>query len=459
MVEEGLHIGLAAWIDAQREGGGFPVWPALPFATRLVHLEDVQTMHDLVQASEFSRMVNFVPRLGRYAESFVTSSVIWEIHRDLLERMIFAVRAWTLKEDADWKAARATLYDYAPPNGLPTMTQAFRLYDEYRIAYADLLAATADPAELAAAHASWIAVGHKLEIEAALATINRLAQRSSLPEAEAERLALEQSRLLATGDASYAPTAFSPLSAVSEDNWLSAETTIEELEHAIGDAEPRAKWAAWRVARSGSVQFHYAILDIRRPWFTRALYEADDWRLDDESTVSKGDGVGGELPAFVASVYCVKIDELRTGPKPLLTGSGNANTPVASTIGQARLLGMSRRSIGNGLSLSQVPREGVMATASTHHFPVPTTAPVVTPMLAQSTRVPSLQLREAPFGRVERVGISDFLSRLLLADAVISGQVEPDNAAASSEIYVVGFGCTRMPTSPLPNPGYQWTTP
>ena len=33
MMQDGLHIGLAAWINAQRNTGSFAVYPASPIAT------------------------------------------------------------------------------------------------------------------------------------------------------------------------------------------------------------------------------------------------------------------------------------------------------------------------------------------------------------------------------------------------------------------------------------------
>jgi hypothetical protein len=438
---------VAAWVNAQRGSDAFATWPAMPLPTELTVLETVQTMADLARAAEFARMVNFTPRKGKYAEPFTGKSPLWETHRRLLGRMLFAIRPWTAEEDAQFSAARAKLY-VEGANGFPTMTPAFKLYDELRIAYDSLVAAGAGSAELAAAHAAWTLSGHKVEIEAALATVNRLARRSSVVEAEAERLALEPDRLLSTVDGSYAATTFSPLSAVREDAWLRAEATFDELDQAVGDAEPRGKWTAWRAARTGSLRFAYTALDLHRPWFTQTLYEADDWRFSDQSVAANGDGVGGEIPAYVRSVYVARVEDIRTdSTAPSEAGATPPWQPA-----------------GPPLSLSHVAREGVatFAVRRRQSMEPPTVTPVINRSPVLATRAPGWAAREARFGRLERITLADVTDRISVANSVLAGEpsAAPEIATgepARSPRYVVGFGCAALPTSPLPNPSYLWT--
>lgn len=447
MMPDGLHVGLAAWIDAQRAAGGFTTWPALPFGTRLLNVEAVRTMGDLSWAAEFARMVNFTPYKGRYAEPFAGSRPLWETHRDLLSRMVFAIRTWSAEEDREWAAARSALYETGP-GGFPVMTPAFQLYDELRIAYRELAEAGADPAHLAAAYAAWATAGRRAEIDAALATIGRLARRSSLPQAEAERLALTPELLPATADGSYAATSFAPMSAVRDTSWLHAEASLDELAEALGEAEPKAKWTAWRAARTGSVQFRYAVLDIHRPWFTRTLYEADDWRLAGDAAASAGDGLTGELPAYVRSVYLVRVDDLKTDAKPPAPAQA---PPIRYPI--------PRPPFRRPVVVSAAPRPGVMVAA---RAPAPAAVPVVSPALAVATRAPVLSARSVPFGRLQQVTMTDVTARLSIAHTLLARRtagtvpVEPD-PPTPAEAFVVGFGCAPLPASPTPNPVYQWT--
>jgi hypothetical protein len=458
-MHDGLHIGLAAWIDAQQAPGGFPAWPASPTAFKVANLETVQTMADLIGAAEFAHMVNFRPRKGQYAGVFADPQVLWGTHRDLLGRMVFAVRAWSTAENDEWEAARGVLYE-AGPGGFPVMTAAFRFYDELRLAYEELVAGGAGPADLAAAQAAWLTMGDKTRIEAALATMLRLARRSSLSQAENERVGLEPELLAATPDGSYAPTAFSPVSAVREDTWLTAEATFAELDQAVGTAEPRAKWTAWRAARVGSVRFRYAVLQVRRAWFTAALYEADDWRFAEPGEVSSGDGVHGELPAYVQRVYVVRVEALKVQSAVPPRGEPELAVPLRSRPLRTAL---------EPRALARDPGADVATQRPAARDPagpgdMVVLDPVVRPVALATTREPALMARAAVFGRVQRVALPEFAQRLSIAHAVLEGGARPepgeprppDPPAADPEPYVVGFGCSKVPTAPIPNPDYQW---
>ena len=50
MMQDGLHIGLAAWVNRQRNTESFTVYPAEPIVTELVNLEAIQDPHDLAKA-------------------------------------------------------------------------------------------------------------------------------------------------------------------------------------------------------------------------------------------------------------------------------------------------------------------------------------------------------------------------------------------------------------------------
>jgi hypothetical protein len=425
MVADGLHVGLAAWIGAQRAGDTFTTWPALPFGTRLLDVEAVQSMSDLTRAAELARMMNFTPRRGAYAEPFA-GTPLWDVHRTVLSRMDFAVRPWSAEEDTQWSAARSVLYETGP-GGRPQPSAAWQLYDELRIAYTALQEAGAPEVELTAAFADWVAIGSKQRIEVALATILRLAQRSSLPQAVQEQLALAPERLLATADGSYAPTSFAPLSALRLSSWLAAQTTLDELEQAIGKAAPRDRWTAWRAVRTGSVRFRYAALEVNRPWFTSTLYRADDWRLPAGATVSGGDGTTGDLPAVVSVVYLARVDDVLTDPKP------PQPRPLPLPIG--------------GLGRLPMPRAGVV------NRPVAATPSARPPIpLAPATRAVGFTGRPL---RLTDVNLRLAVARHWLArrDNVPGPSVPTTN----DEIYVVGFGCTALPAAPRPSAAYQWT--
>ncbi|MFD4407543.1 hypothetical protein ACFWPH_32735 [Nocardia sp. NPDC058499] len=481
MMQDGLHVGLAAWIGAQRAIDDFVTWPATPFAYDPVDLTTVETMLDLEVASEFARMVNFVPRKGRYAEPF-SAVVLWELYRQMLGSMTFAVRPWTKREDDAWNRARALLYE--GPHGQEVLTRDFQMYEEYRLAYAELEASGADSGTLSVAAADWIAKGHKVAIESALSTLKSLAQRSSQPEASTQYHELDPTALLSAASGSYAPTGFSPLSASATDTWLLAEASVDDLNLAVGDAGPRAKWDAWRAARSGRVRFRYAALDIHRPWFMPGLLEADDWQITSAASVSEGNSVDGRLPAYVTTIYLVVVEDVRQPPRPRdpPSGGGSYNPgpidPTKLKSGPSR--GVRQR------SKPPSPAVGVVAPSRrrTQQLPASTKPLVAMRYLPASrsgpatrgssafaprptaevlrARVSLQQLiysRPARYGRIRRITESDVATRIELASRRSQSNDSPAEAPAatgSSTAYVAGFGCTSVPAAPAPNPDYQW---
>lgn len=441
MIQDGLHVGLAAWITAQRDAEGFVAWPAIPFSTELTTFESALTMANLKRVAEFARMVNFCPRKGQYAEPFSQAGVLWEVHRELLESMEFAARPWTEAEDAAWKSAKAVLYETAG-NGTESVSRTLRLYDEYRIAYSELLAAGAEASAITGVLADWLAIGRKMEVEAALATLNRLALRSSLPEAQSAALALNPALLPATDDDSYAPTTFSPVSAVNTDTWLSAEATLDELNQAVGSLEPRAKWDAWRGSRAGVVRFRFAALEIRRPWFQSAVYDADDWRLPDGAAVSAGDGVDGVLPAFVSALYLAVVDDVRIASTPPSRLPELARPPLLQ-LGMVRPRALS--AVGVPGPVLRMKGLGSVSAAALGG--------------AGATRVmelPSFSGRLAHFGKVELLTRDRILRRVEIATEIVES-VSPAAEAPTPPVYVVGFGCQPVSPAPRPNPNYTWS--
>lgn len=436
MIQDGLHVGLAAWITMQRASEGFVTWPAIPFSTELTTLESSLTMANLKRVEEFARLVNFCPQKGQYAEPFSQSRLLWEVHRGLLESMEFALRPWTEAEDASWKSAKNILYE-TDSGGREAVSNVFRLYDEYRIAYSELAAAGADAPALTKVLADWLTIGRKMEVELALSTLNRLALRSSLPEAQSAALALNPSLLPATDDDSYAPTTFSPASAVSADTWLTAEASLEELDRAVGDLQPRSKWDAWRANRSGVVRFRFAALEIRRPWFQSTLYNADDWRLRDDATASTGDGTGGILPAYVAALYLAVVEDVRIAstPPPL-------NLPILSR--PARLQLTSALAAGTGKLSPQLKG-----------LPVGVMPASIGPLAEQFMHLPSFRGRVTHLGKIEPLTRERVLRRVEVATHISGSTLRPLETQTPS-VYVVGFGCEPVPASPHPNPNYAW---
>ena len=443
-MQDGLHVGLAAWVGKQRVEDDFVVWPALPLPAELDGIEKVATMVDLARVAEFAQLVNFVPRNGTYATPFNAAQRLWVVHRDLLQRMAFAMRTWTAAENTEWNRAVSRLYETGGGES-PRMTREYRRYEECRVAYTDLLASGATPEELTQAYAEW-AVNGKVEIEAALATVSRLAQRSTAPQAAEQQTLLDPAFLPSTSDGSYAATEFAPLSATRPKTWLAAKVTFNDLELAIGSRGPKEKWSAWRNTRSGTVGFRFVALDLRRSWFSQGIYEADDWRLSGEP-VSFGDGIHGQLPAYVSSVYLVIVDEVRVDPRPKINPESPPifippHLPNKLKLKTMRLQDADHKFITRSartLFTSPQPRRGVVLP-STSVLP----EPILPPPGRQNWLVPSLPVRVV------------LAERLALAEAIVTQAERTELPRPVVASFVVGFGCTTLPKSPNPNPSYQW---
>lgn len=453
-MQEGLHIGLAAWINAQRNTDSFSVFPASPIPIALADLDSVKDASDLAKAAEFARLVNFVPRQDEVADVFSASAVLWEVHRDILGRMDFATEPWTSAERAQYQAARDTLYT-TDSAGRPSPSEKLLLYEEMKRAYQDLQDAGGTPAEISQALANWMVLGFKRTVEDALEIIPRLAGRSSRNLALNEQASLQPERLLLRGDLSFAPTYFAPISALARETWMTAKVSFIDLDGTVGSSPARGKWKAYLANRAGDVSFDYMVLRCLRPWYTPALYRADDWRFSTGGTiVSNGNGTEGLLPAYVDAVYLVSVGDVTTRPnRPL--------TRPAADLAIAERAKISRRILQAGSSGATGPSPEVAATAplaisagSTSIGPSSVSAP--NRLLTVTT--PTLQFTRARVGELRRVTAVDVDQRYMKARVFLAGVVQPRPPTAEEpQIYVAGFGCEKMPFSPNPNVNYQWS--
>ncbi|PIL22097.1 hypothetical protein P775_01115 [Puniceibacterium antarcticum] len=483
-MQTGLHIGLAAWLHANCDGAGFASWPSAPHQTALARLESAQDGADMARVAEFSRMVNFAAQKDQPAEPFAATA-LWHVHAQIIRRMIFAERAWTEWETREFDAARAMLYTEGPL-GLPQMTARYSLYQEHSNGYTDLVLTDASDLEISAAMTAWIVEGSKLDIEAAQATITRLAGRSTLPLADADRLRVDGVLPVDPAGLPYAMTGFSPISAVYEAGWLNAEVDLQDLQRALDHSPAGLRaWQSWVGTRMGSVRFRYAVLSLHRDWLTEAIYAADDWTLSG-SGVSDGTGAKGVLPAIPNRVYLVREAELRLenprpapAPRPanpLQPGRAVVlRTSVPLVMGQiakpaAGVVTMQPRS---PVVTAAVLSKDVLASATIK--PLPSRASV-RPAIAASlstvkpaARAPvvSSPLRTGKIVQLhnpllQKIDGAQIQTRLTLARSLIAARAtnappaNPPPTPRDQTIWVVGFGCDPLPQAPNANPSYRW---
>jgi hypothetical protein len=455
MMQDGLHIGLAAWINEQRSTGSFTVYPPSPIATELVDLEAVQDVTDLTKAAEFALLANFVARQGQIADTFSSIAPLWEIHRDILGHMDFATEPWTSAEKAQYQTARDILYT-TDSSGQLAPSQELHLYEEMKRSYLDLQKSGGSQTELAQALANWMVLGYKQSVENAFEAIVRLSSRSSRDQAENERAILEPSRLPIRGDGlPFAATYFAPISAIARETWMEVTVSFEDLDGAVDNSPAYDKWRAYLANRIGEVSFNYAAISCLRPWYTPALYQADDWKLSTGGTlVSKGNGSDGLLPAYVDAVYLVSVKDVTVRamppppPWPFWPPRPRPGGVLTTGVAEARL------AQPKSLDHAGPARKGVVAKATnTARGLMPAQLPgTVLTSPASTGRFSALNS-----GAVRRLTAIDLTQRYTVAQEFLEGKIQPSVPAPEApKIYVAGFGCTKVPLAPNPNVNYSW---
>ncbi len=178
--------------------------------------------------------------------------------------------------------------------------------------------------------------------------------------------------------------------------------------------------------------------------------------------VSKGNGTEGLLPAYVDTVYLVSVENVTTKPKPQPPRRPKQPNPVKQRKQWDRpILILGRKSLGD-----RGPSMGVVKKA------------VNTPVRAVSASsgaLPTRQLRSVQKSTIAGGSIAGglpnqallgsgslllapiYAQRILLAQAILQGTASATTEeTTSSEIYVAGFGCEKIPFAPNPNPNYTW---
>ena len=106
-MQQGLHIGIGAWIDARCGAGGRPAFPTTAIPFRLSHLSAMSTPEDVLRAVELSQLAN---RVGddtwRYDAGGFTA-YLWDRHSEVLGQMETALSTLTPAERARLAAADA----------------------------------------------------------------------------------------------------------------------------------------------------------------------------------------------------------------------------------------------------------------------------------------------------------------------------------------------------------------
>lgn len=455
----GLNIGIGSWIDSRQRSGTQPALPnsAIPFSLR--HFGDVRTPRQAIQASELSLYANEL----NFGTTWTTGirNYLWDRHKQIIEDMTPAISTLTQQERVELNSANAILF---ATDGF-SMSPKYVMYEEYKRIHEDLVAQNARPDETSLAYQNWTVFGHKAEVEGAVATKVRLSGKSSHVVGSEDIARIDIALETLGGDVPFVPTLFSPLSATSPTHWTEAEVDFQALEDSIHPKTSRTPWKRFRANKNGSVRFRFASVELHRPWFSTSVYEGDDWRLDASGTeatfVSSGDGKSGRLPSFYSRIYLAQILNIRRSNKKQNGGQLPGINPVRPVVARPLNIQAARR----GVVPTSVARPARLN--STLSPARPTSNRITTRLKPRSPVRPTLRLDQrlngtsqitiGSHGRMEsiqKLTVELATNKVSFAQAQL---ISPTLHATRPEAtYLVGFGRSKLPPSPQPNPNHQW---
>ena len=465
-MQTGLNIGIGSWIDRQQQGQGLPAFPATAIPFKLEHLSDLSKPEDLVRAVELSLLANRIDGNGWMYAGDTLPAYLWDRHRDNIADMETALSTLSPAEQEALTRADAILFEQ---DGF-TISGRFAMYNETRRIHEDLVLQGASVKDVQLAYQNWITIGHKAEVEEALAIKTSLSRGTSRLIAASDVTRIDVALESLGSDVAFAPTFFSPISAVSTDHWTEAEVDLQALEESIRPEVSHTAWRRFRGKKNGKVRFRFVVVELHRPWFSTTLYEKDDWRLADDHDGLVADGIGqqGRLPAFYSRIYMAQVQDItyekpRPRPEiPIITAvkpNLMQGTQVPALISPPSSNIMLRRAKRAGTISTK--RRGVVATRRAfaneleRHRP---NLPARRPSRLESA--PHIKIGTAGHvSIIQKLTTASAINKLSFAQAVLAGptlsMVRPD-PTQDRTTYLVAFGRTNMPACPNPNPNYQW---
>ncbi len=331
----------------------FPVLAPLTMtADALAAVASPRTATDVAAAADFARMVNFVPR--DTVATIDGGRTLWEIYGDVLSQAQVGAGVDDAGAKQRYDTAVAALYQDGA-DGLRQETEAYRSYRQYRdgwiAAQEDyrskrLTAQTSDDAavqwqwteqepvlreHITAAESDWRTLGHRDEIEAALAIVELVSSANPLVRWHDWRAAFNPDIDLLTDTAGgrFAPTGYSPVNLKDSTSWSRFELSSPEVQALVSEAPEELQRALHDDPDPVTkVAFDYRSVALTRPWFSEAALTSRIWRLADGDALSDGgDPPTGTCPAYVAALVLMRNLEVH---RP--SGKGTSRGSLVFTI-------------------------------------------------------------------------------------------------------------------------------
>jgi len=480
----------------------FPLLSPLSFAPKqIAAMNAPASAADYATAADFARIVNFVPR--DIVATIDGETFLWDIYGDLLARAQVATGE---KPSAADQAAAAMLY-IADDHGTRTESPAYRQYRQYRDAWivsqenynaqrltaesaADEAARTqwtttdepALRAAIAAAKTAWEQTGHKVEIEAALASYERISAidpQSSWREWQANF----NPDIDMVGDPSsggrYAPTGFSPRDLSGDDAWLHLDLSSDEMAKLVSGAPPELRVVLGENSASDfeHVGFDYRSVAVTRPWFRSSALTARTWRIPPtEEALSDGaDPPSGRCPAYVCALVFVRnVRFTRRAAAPKASGPDGLQFTLQAQLLTKRSLVVdsalvARMQVAPALRAATPAQTDARSGQATVAFkrlsqqsfkmaaPAVPRAAAVHP-IARTAVHRAVQAPAAARVRRHRKLGPRVVKPVRAAPAPQPAlPTTPAPAAPSGDVSVLAFICKRLPKAPDPRPDLKWS--
>ena len=272
-------------------------------ADALAAVASPRTATDVAAAADFARMVNFVPR--DTVATIDGGRTLWEIYGDVLSQAQVGAGVDDAGAKQRYDTAVAALYQDGA-DGLRQETEAYRSYRQYRdgwiAAQEDyrskrLTAQTSDDAavqwqwteqepvlreHITAAESDWRTLGHRDEIEAALAIVELVSSANPLVRWHDWRAAFNPDIDLLTDTAGgrFAPTGYSPVNLKDSTSWSRFELSSPEVQALVSEAPEELQRALHDDPDPVTkVAFDYRSVALTRPWFSEAALTSRIWLL------------------------------------------------------------------------------------------------------------------------------------------------------------------------------------
>jgi hypothetical protein len=476
----------------------FPLLSPIIFSPQqIAALNAPGSREDYSCASDFSRIVNFIPK--DMVASFDGEETLWDIYDSVLKTADVAVAQQVVTID---DSAKNLLYD-TDNDGTSMESKAYRTYRQYRDAWivaqenykARQLTAEAsgdqtvidtwrtetEPTLRAAVKATqdaWETTGRRVDIEAALAKYSRVATLNPGKIWQDWAATFNRDIDLVTDAASgfqFAPTGFSPVDLSAEEAWLNFEVSGAEIDQLVGAAPDELK----NVLDGGGngydkVSFDYRSVSISRAWFRSAVFSSRIWR--DPGGVGLCDGSqppNGRCPAYVSAVVFIK--NLQMTPK-----ATNAQTSVPDirfTIPAEKMTRrtlkidkefLSRMEVAPQLRELQpqqqetfVLKPEAMRKLTRQTFVMSDLAAeqpsLITPMVLATRPGPTISTRMRPVDLNVEVARRPRWHRPRFPVPEPGPAPTPPQVETTTNVSVLAFICKRLPKSPDPMPGLQWS--